>query len=400
MKKIIAYLTALAIIFDLFTPLRLYFEGGKALMMLIPTLLIIVYDTLFLKKTFWPMALYVSAALIVMLMGSSYFTIPFLLQIVYAYACFEHFMLTRDMFFAKTVTTALYATLVVMVATSLPLFISIPNLSRLMIEAEENGVTTPTFYWTLSYPSLHSLPIYSIPVFYLFRNSKKKWFRLASLLFLVAIFVLMLFADTTGALLVNVAIFGIMLLYNQKKPLKSNIIRLGVLGIGMILFLNKRVLAGLLTLVQPVFAGSSTYKKIDEMKNLLQGGEAEGDLESREDKIDMSWKSFVENPLFPTIESESYQKIGRHNFLFDQIVSMGLFLGVFFIIFLVERIKRPLKYLTFTTKPYYIVGVLALLVMGLMKNFFLLFPTCCVLPMVLIAAENDNLKLDNKKNDV
>lgn len=397
MKKIIAYLTALAIIFDLFTPLRLYFEGGKALMMLIPTLMIVVYDSLYLRKTFWPMALYVGVCLGMMAMGSSFFTIPFLLQIVYAYACFEHFMVTRDMFFAKTVTIALYVTLVVMVATSLPLFITIPNLSRLMMDAEENGVTSPLFYWTLSYPSIHALPVYSIPVFYLIRNSKKKLYRLAALLFFAAIFVLMLFADSTGALLVNAAIFGILLLYNQKKSLKSNIMRLGVLGIGMILFLNKTVLVRLLTVVQPVFLGSSTYKKIDEMVYMLQGGEAEGDIEGRVEKIDMSWNSFVENPLFPTIESESYQKIGGHNFLLDQIVALGLFLGVFFIIFLVERIKRPLKYLTFTTKPYYIVGVLALLVMGFMKNFFLLFPTCCVLPMILIAAESNNLKLNIRK---
>lgn len=397
MKKVIAYLTALAIIFDLFTPLRLYFEGGRALMLLLPTMLIIVYDSLYLRKTFWPMALYVGVCLGMMAMGSSFFSIPFLLQIVYAYACFEHFMVTRDMFFAKTVTIALYVTLVVMVATSLPLFISIPNLSRLMIDAEENGVTSPLFYWTLSYPAIHSLPVYSIPVFYLFRNSKKKLYRLAALMFFAAIFVLMLFADSTGALLVNVAIFGILLLYNQKKSLKSNIMRLGVLGIGMILFLNKTVLVGLLTVVQPVFAGSSTYKKIDEMVYMLQGGEAEGDIEGREEKIDMSWKTFTENPLFPTIESESYTKIGGHNFLFDQIVALGLLLGVFFIIFLVERIKRPLKYLTFTTKPYYIVGVLALLVMGFMKNFFLLFPTCCILPMVLIAAESDNLKFNIRK---
>lgn len=390
MKKIIAYLTALAIIFDLFTPLRLYFEGGKALMLLIPTLLILVYDSLYSRKTFWPMALYVGACLGLMAMGSSFFTIPFLLQIVYAYACFEHFMVTRDMFFAKTVTTALYATLVVMVATSLPLFITIPNLSRLMNKAEENGVTSSLFYWTLSYPSIHSLPIYSIPVFYMFRNSKKKLLRLAALLFFAAIFVLMLFADSTGALLVNIAIFGILLLYNQKKSLKSNIMRLGVLGLGMILFLNKTVLAGLLTVVQPVFEGSSTYKKIDVMVYMLQGGEAEGDIEGREEKFDLSWETFLENPLLPTIESESYQKIGGHNFLFDQIVALGLFLGVFFIIFLVERIKRPLKYLTFTTKSYYIVGVLALLIMGFMKYFFLLFPTCCVLPMILIAAESNN----------
>lgn len=388
MKKLISYLTVAAIVFDLFTPLRLYFAGGKALSMLIPTLLIVVYDGLYLKKSFIPLALYIGGAMVTMLMGNTYFTIPFFLSVVFAYVCFEHYMVTRDMNFAKTVVIALYGTLFVMVSTSLPLFISMPNLSRIMLNAEENGVTSPLFYWTLSYQAIHSLPIYSIPVFYLYKNSKKKYIRIVSLIFFAAIFVLLLFADSTGALFVNVAVLGILLLYDQKKSLKANIYRLIVLGCSMMVFLNKSVLVALLTIVQPIFSGSSNFTKIDEIKYMLQGGETEGDIEGREEKLDMSWKSFVGNPLFPTIEKSAYDKIGGHNFLFDQIVALGLLLGIFFIWFLIERIRRPLKYLTKTARPYYLVGVLAMLVMGAMKNYFLLMPSCCILPMILITAEN------------
>lgn len=388
MKKIITILTALAIIFDIFAPLRLYFEGGKALTMMIPTLLIIIYDGLYLKKSFIPMALYLGGAMITMLLGNAYFKIPFFITVVFAYACIEHYMVTRDNNYAKMVVIVLYGTLLIMVATSLPLFISHPNLSRIMLNAEENGVTSPLFYWTLSYQTIHSLPVYSIPVFYLFRNTPKLLVRIASLLFFAAIFVLMLFADSTGALFVNVAVLGILLLYDQKKGLKTNMSRMAVLGCGMMVFLNKTVLVGLLTVVQPIFTGSSTYTKIDEINYMLQGGQSEGDIESREEKWDLSWKGFVEDPLLPTIEKSAYEKIGGHNFLFDQIVALGLILGIFFIWFLIERIRRPLKFLTFTARPYYLVGVLAMLVMGVMKNFFLLMPACCILPMVLITAEN------------
>lgn len=389
MRKIIAYLTAAAIIYDMLTPLSLFLGGGKALMMFLPTFLIVVYDRLFVKKNFWPMALYVGSGLFLMLVGSNYFTTPFLLQIVYAYSCIEHYMITRDRYFVKMVMAALYISLAVMITISLPLFITIPNLSRIMIDAEENGVTSPLFYWTLSYPVIHALPVYSIPVFYLFRNTKKKFLKIVALLFFAAIFALMLFADSTGALLVNVAVVGVLLLYNQKKSLKSNISRLTVLGVGISLLLNKAILVGILTFMQPVFTGSSTYVKIDEIIYMLEGGDAEGDMGSRGDQLAITWKSFLENPLFPTIENEAYTKIGGHNFLLDQIAVLGLILSVFFIWFLIDRIKRPIKHLNRTTRPYYLVGVLAMLVMGAMKNFFILYPTCFILPVSLMLIDNN-----------
>ena len=392
MKKLIAYLTAAAIVFDLFTPLRLVFDGGKALMMLIPTFLIILYDGLYLKKSFLPMALYVVGALITIRMGSIYFSIPFLLQVVYAYACLEHYLVTRDRFFVKVVTIALFTTLTVMLATSLPLFISMPSLSRLMLDAEGNGIVSPIFYWTLSYDKIHSLPIYSIPVFYLYRNSRKKIIKGLALLFFAAIFVLMLFADSAGALLVNVAIFGILLLYNQNKSIKVNTIKLSALGVVMLIFMNRTVMIGVLTVIQPVFAGSHTYNKIE----LLKYGDTSGDIDERGDLMDISLKSFAENPLLPTIEKESYMKIGGHNCFIDQIVALGLLLGIFFIWFMIERIKKPLKYLTFSTKPYYLVGILGMLLMGFLKNFYLLFPACFILPMILIDAGNP-MALKNKR---
>ena len=391
MKKLITYLTAAAIVFDFFTPLRLVFDGGKAMMMLIPTFLIILYDGLYLKRSFLPMALYVLGGLMTIRMGSTYFSIPFLLQVVYAYACCEHYLVTRDRFFVKVVTIVLFTTLIVMLATSIPLFIAMPSLSRLMLDAEENGIVSPIFYWTLSYDKIHSLPIYSIPVFYLYRNSRKRIIRGLALLFFAAIFVLMLFADSAGALLVNVTIFGILLLYNQKKSIKVNSIRLTALGVVMLIFMNQTLMIGVLTVIQPIFAGSHTYNKIE----LLKYGDTSGDIDARGDLLDISLKSFAENPFLPTIEDESYSKIGGHNNLIDQIVALGLLLGVFFIWFMIERIKRPLKYLTFSTKPYYLVGVLGFLVMGFLKNFFLLFPACFILPMILIDSENPTV-LKNK----
>lgn len=385
MKKIITFLTAAAIVFDLFTPLRLYFEGGKALLMLIPTLVILVYDTLFIRKSFLPIGAYIITCLLLMVAGSECFTLPELISYLFAFAIFEHFIVTRDKQFAKVVVISLYITLMVTVAISIPLFISTPNLSRLMIDAEENGITNSILFWTIQYPTIHSLPVYSIPLFYLAMTTKSWFPRIVYLLCIASILILMFFADATGALILTIVIYLILLLYEPKKTLRHNIIKIGAAGILFLLFINKTVLIGILRASQPIFEGSSTYKKIDEIILSLSGGGATGDLEGREDMLNRSLNSFWSNPLFPEM---SIDNVGQHNFLIDQIVVMGLILGIAFIWFLVERIKRPLNFLNIQAKPYYWLCVVSLLVMGFTKNFFLLFPACTIAPMVFMVFNN------------
>lgn len=382
MNKLISILTAIAIIFQIFTPIRLYIEGGRALMMLIPAILIVISDKLFVRRSFWPMFFYILVCLLIMLAGSEYFNFPFLISVFFAYTCFEHFVVRRDFVFAKITLIALYGTLMVLVFISLPLFIAMPNLSRLMIDAEESGVMEPIMFWTVDYPTLHALPVYSIPLFFLLRNGRAI-VKLFMFVFIAAIFVLMFFADTTTALIINIVVYAILLIYNPRISIHNNIIRLfGLLVFGFLL-LNKTVIIGFLSIIQPIFEGSSTYMKIDEIKLMLLGSGTSGDIEAREEKIEKSWNSFVANPLFPELDINN---IGSHNVLFDQIVAMGLVPGITFFWFLIDRIRRPLRYLNSDAKPYYLLGVLTMLLMGLTKNFFLLFPACTMVPMLLIAS--------------
>ena len=380
MKKIITYLTVAAIVFDVFTPFQLYISGGRALVMLFPTISILLYDRLFTRKTFVPVFGYLLVCFLVMLAGSEYFNYPYFIEVLLAYACFEHFLTTKDYKFAKTVIQSFYVVLLLMVAVSLPLFIAMPNLSRLMLDAEENGIQDPILYWTMQYDTLHALPIYSIPLFYLARN-REKMIKYGSIISIIAIFILMFYADTTTGVIVNILVFICLLLYRQNLSLNNNIARLmGGVAL-MAIVLNKAVLINILRLTQPIFSGSSTYVKIDFMISALSGQGTSGDLESREDLLKISWNSFLSNPLLPELD---ITKIGQHNFLLDQIVALGLIPAIPFIWFVIERIKRPWKYLTDATRPYYLMGIMVFLLMGSLKSFFLLFPACSILPMLFI----------------
>ena len=333
MNKIITLLTAAAIVFDLFTPFRLYFEGGRAVAMLVPSLVILLSDFLVARKSFLTVALFILTCLILMVMGSEYFTIPELVGYLFAYACFEHFLLTKDQQYAKVVLVSLYATLMVTVAMSIPLFISMPNLSRLMIDAEENGITDSIMFWTIQYPTIHALPVYSIPLFYIAKTGKGKILRLLSLVSIIAVLVLMFYADATTALLLTLAIYAILLFYNTNKSFKENGVKLVLVGLALLFFLNKTVLIGILRASQFIFEGSSTYNKIDAMVFSLSGQGATGDIEGRQDMLNVSINSLLSNPLLPEM---SIDKIGQHNYLIDIFVAMGLLLGITFIFFLLE----------------------------------------------------------------
>lgn len=386
MKKFIAFLTAAAIVYEIFSPFRLYFGGGKALALLIPSVVIIIYDALFMRKSFVPMALFISTCFILMFNGSDYFSIPFLIKYVFAYASLEHFLVKKDYTYVKIVGVAFYASLMVMVAISLPLFISIPNLSRTMLAAEENGITTPIMFWTIAYSTIHELPVYIIPLFYFYKRAGQKVARRCSLIAVLMILALLFFADSTGALILGIIVFLILIIYKQNRNLKYNITRMSLLGVFAFVALNETILVGLLSLIQPIFSGSSIYKKIDEFIFVIQGKGTSGDLELREEMANISKKSFMENPLGPELNTE---KIGHHNFLFDQIVALGLLLSITFVWFLIERIRRPLRYLNNNNRIYYLTAILALLILGLFKNYFLLFPSCSLVPMILIAFENN-----------
>lgn len=381
MKKLITFLTAAAIFCTIFSPIQLVFAGGRALICFVPSVFIILYDRLYRKKQFVPVALYMCTALIILFSGSEYLSIPFLVTTLFAYVVLEHYLVSRDEKYARIVLVTLYGALLMMVFISIPLFISIPNLSRLMRAAEENGISNPLLFCSISYHDIHSLPIYSIPLFYLAKNrAENKWLRFFSFLSIIAIFILMLFADATTPLILNVIIYIIMFLYNPNQTNKSNFIKFVGVGIMALILINKSLIISLLTIVQPLFIGSSTYKKIDELISSIAGQGSSGDLEAREDRLNTSIDSFMSNPFMPEMKKSM---IGGHNALIDHIVAMGLLPGITFIWFLVRLVKRPIALLNSQNTMYYYISVLAFFVMGFTKNFLLFMPTFSIVPMML-----------------
>ena len=219
----------------------------------------------------------------------------------------------------------------------------------------------------------------------------------------------MIFADATTPLLLTFFTLLFFVISKGNKSIYSLLWKFVLIGLVSIVFSSNTVLESSLRAVQPVFQGSSTYKKIDEMVLYLRNKETSGDMEMRKNFYQTSFNSFLENPLYPEMRENVDRKvIGMHSAIFDNLVAMGLFLFVPFFILLYERYART-KLFLIRYMPYHIISYLIFIIMGCTKNYILYFSTWFIVPIFLIyletKAEDDediieSVDIDNIGHDI
>ena len=411
MNNLITFFVCFAIFFRLFNPIRVFISGGEALVMLIPIILIIISDIMFLRKSSYYLFFVIGIITFLHFIGVDYYSnfIPKCIEMSFAFFCLEHFLVSEDRNYAKGVLYTSYVTLAILILFSIPQFISIPNLSRILADGEENADLDFAYYWTISYVFIHHLPVFQIPLFALFQFSTCKLHKYLSLTGILLIAILMIFADATTPLLLTFFTLLFFVISKSNKSIYSLLWKFVLIGLVSIVFSSNTVLESSLRAVQPVFQGSSTYKKIDEMVLYLRNKETSGDMEMRKNFYQTSFNSFLENPLYPEMRENVDRKvIGMHSAIFDNLVAMGLFLFVPFFILLYERYARA-KLFLIRYMPYHIISYLIFIIMGCTKNYILYFSTWFIVPIFLIyletKAEDDediieSVDIDNIGHDI
>lgn len=390
MNRIITFLVCSAFFFIFFTPIRAFVSGGEALAMLIPTATIFVFDKMFLKPRTYLFLLVVAIIALLGLSGVPYFKgwIPDVITLSFGYFGLEHYLQKRDLFYAKWVLRVTYITLVGLVAISLPQFIAMPNLTRLMTAAANDPTIEFDYYWAVNYFTVHLIPTASIPLFVCFKEAKSRKNKIIYGISAGLMTVIMFFADATTPLILMAIIFAFFWIYNSKHNASVNFVKVLFVAFLLLPFLNKTMMVSMLKAVKPVFVGSSTYKKIDQMCYYVEHGESYGDMDEREKLYNITIDAIVANPLSPEMNKD---KIGRHSQLLDHIAAMGIVLFIPYALFLYNRYKRPFKYLS-RYKIYHIVSFLSFMIMTLAKGYFIYTTACFLVPMFLIYTEKTNFK--------
>ena len=286
MNRLITFFVCFALFFRLFNPIHAFISGGETLAMLIPVILIFVADTMYLRKSSYYLISVILIIAFLNLIKVDYFSnfIPRCVEMSFAFFGLEHYLITGDRTYAKSVLYTSYATLAFLIIFSIPQFILIPNLSRLLQSREENADIDFSYYWTISYVFIHHLTIFQIPLYAIYQFTEKKLYKILSSVGIFVILLLLIFADATTPLLMSFFTLIFFLLYKGSMSFSSQIWKFIVLGAFFFLFTSSTVIVSSLRFIQPIFQDSSNYKKIDEIILYLTNNETSGDLEQRGDE--------------------------------------------------------------------------------------------------------------------
>ena len=389
-NRVISLSVCIAIVFSIFTPFRFVVQGGQALSMLIPIIFITGLDNMFKRKMFW-YALSICAIWFWLGQnGVEYFQgrIPNIIQFMLAILCLEHYVMEKDRIFARHVLFVMYSSLMIMTVVSIPQFIAMPNLSRMMNAALKDPTIEFNYYWAISYDTIHNIPIYALPLIAWYKESTKLLTRTVLIVSIALLALVMIFADATTPLIMMVMAIAIFMIYNHKHSKGRNIMKFIFLSILCLPLMSKTIMNDLLITIQPVFQGSSTFKKIDEMVIYLNEEKTTGDLEGREERYSTTIESLVENPFMP---EHNRKRIGLHSYILDHMAAMGLLLFIPFAWFLWKLYKNDLRILR-QFRQYEKFAWFLFILMGLFKNFFLLYSTSFIVPIFLSQLEHKTNK--------
>lgn len=384
MKRFLIILfVCISIVYRVFTPVSFYFSGGQALSMLVPVLLLYSLGALY-KSLFYNITIIIAFFPILLgYWGVEYFVgyLPDSVTILFAIGCFEYYLRTKDDKFAKYSLLAMYLSLFVLAIISTPILIAEPGLNRAFNSMKEQGLEIPRYaYFTISYATVHAVPILVIPLFYLYKRAQSFWFKIIVAIFIATLYLTTILSNASTPMFMLFMFVLFVLLYNPKKSKRINIIRIG----GALFILLIFYFSGLFTFIlrggQSLLGGTMQEQRIDDVIALLETGETTGDVENRENMYTISLNTFFSHPL---LGENNIDKIGKHSYLLDHLTAMGLIAFIPFAFLLVYRYRRPLKYLA-RGKLYYILAYSAFIILACMKNFFCVESAMFVCPTLII----------------
>lgn len=384
MKRFLIILfVCISIVYRVFTPIGFFFRGGQALSMLVPVLLLYSLGGLY-RSVNYNIAI-VIALLPVLLgyLGIEYFVgyLPDSITILFAIGCLEYYLRTKDDKFAKYSLLAMYLSLFVLAIISTPILIAEPGLNRAFNSMKEQGLEIPRFaYFTISYATVHAVPILVIPLFYLYKRAQSFWFKFFVAVFIASLYLTTILSNASTPMFLLFIFILFVLVYNPQKSKRINTIRIG----GCLVLILIMSYFGLFTLIlrggQSLLGDTMQGRRIDEVIYYLETGDTSGDMGERDDLYTISLNSFLSHPL---TGEKDINKIGRHSYLLDHLTAMGLIVFIPFAALLIYRYRRPLKYLT-RGQFYYILAYFAFIILACVKNFFCVESAMFICPTLII----------------
>lgn len=372
-----------SIVYRTFTPLSYFFDGGRALSMLVPVFLL--YSLGGLHKS-WNYNIAIVIALFPLLLnyiGVEYFDgyLPDSVSILFAIGCMEYYLRTKDDKFAKYSLIAAYGSLIALALISLPILIQEPGLNRAIRVMKEQGQEFPLYaYFTISYNTVHDVPILVIPLFLLYRSVISRMFKFLLIISIIALYVTTVLSNAATPMFMLFMYAFFVIFYNPKKSINSNTIRLGGVAVILLIIFYSGFITQLLQGLQSFVSGTIQEARIEDVIGFIETGDISGDMSNREGHYNTSLDAFLSHPFTPEYD---IKHIGKHSYLLDHLTAMGLIAFIPFALLLYYRYRRPLRHLG-DMKTYHVMAYSAFIFLACYKNFFRVEAAMFVCPALII----------------
>ena len=396
-NKILTYAAAFVVTVSTFTLIQGYFPffmKSWIFLGILAVLISLLYPKIYLGKSIIWLMLYAVALTFNILSGDEVFDLKFTLtEITYYFIPATLFLIYMKNNDVKNVRAITIVSILIIIITSIFTFINAidnPGIVRsvaggaqtkedytYIIEHYRKGIT--------SYGMPHAFPFIVPPFIYVLKN-KNFSFKLRVFAFLMVIIggLMVFYTESTGALVV--LLFTIIMSFIiTESSLKKNIIRLVLLGVVALLFLNTQTLISVLDFFGAETETMAYYGKIEDAMTMLETGKSVGQIADRQELHNMSLTAFLNHPLLGTNKGSD---IGGHAYFMDRAGLLGLVGFIPLFLFFYNQIKITYENLPNSIRMYYLIGVASCIILGFQKNMagfeywlylFFLLPGLCMI---------------------
>ena len=216
-----------------------------------------------------------------------------------------------------------------------------------------------------------------IPILtYAFKNIKGK-VRFLPLLLILLIFAIQIEGTVTTSLVLGLVMF-FFCLFSKRINFKWIIAALLIVAF----LFQTGLISDMLGYSSNMLADNQDLQqRVLELKDVIDGNEAEGDLGSRVDKYNLTIDAIFDNPIF----GNSKSNIGGHAYFLDMLVYYGIWGMLLFVSFIITFYFYCKNSMSISIRPYYTLGFLSFVIFGSFKNmagidYWML--TFCILPLL------------------
>lgn len=398
-NTIFLYITILLVIFLTFSLLKGYIEFPEWILYLGYTFLcILMYPKVIKSKHFFYLILYGIFLIIRSILGHEKYTYGFTAgELAYLFAATLMIDICLLQNNNRNLFTIFFVGISITFITSLltiPLLMTDANLVRLVASsAVENNIGFLKQYQRLgvsSYAMIHSIPFILPIIVFQIKQRQLLRNRLVWILLLMVLFFLEIKSSVTTTILLS--ILGISLsLFLSDNYLRNFRILFGW-GILFFLFVNEKNLILVLEIIEPYFRDTAVHGKIFDFQDSMMYSRSVGQISNRESLYDISWNTFINNPLFG---SSLNKDSGGHAFFIDHLARIGIIGCLPLFLFLFYHFKLIFSILNRNVRFYYMVGVIMFMLLGFTKNilgfefwFYLFF----ILPSLSFYSMKSNIE--------